>query len=157
MVPVQDFVVLPLNELTLPSIFDAVLVERRLVDRVIHVQIESKGELQFAAYDNFDPDCVWCGPEIPERTIAEFLQKGIIKSADLFERAGSGMTGIVVVTAPPTIAGRLYPRYVEDAGILAVQSKVMRPWPFGVDIDGRIVFDLDADRTLANFDLHVAP
>ena len=49
MVPVQDFVVLPLNELTLPSIFDAVLVERRLVDRVIHVQIESKGELQFAA------------------------------------------------------------------------------------------------------------
>lgn len=59
------------------------------------------------------------------------------------------MTGIVVVTAPPTIAGRLYPRYVEGAGILAVQSKVMRPWPFGVDIDGRIVFDLDAERTVA--------
>jgi hypothetical protein len=32
---------------------------------------------------------------------------------------------------------------------------VPRDWPFGIDIDGRVVFDLDADRTLASFDLHV--
>lgn len=65
------------------------------------------------------------------------------------------MRGIVVVVAPPTIAGRLYPRYVQDVGILAVESKVTRPWPFGVDIDGRLVFDLDEQQILANFDLHI--
>jgi hypothetical protein len=63
-------------------------------------------------------------------------------------------TGIMVSVAPPSDRGRLYPRYVEDAGILAVESKVKRPWPFGVDLDARIIFDLDEQRVLANFDLH---
>jgi hypothetical protein len=55
-----------------------------------------------------------------------------------------------------TPGGALYPRYVEDAGILAVESRVARDWPYGIDIDGLIVFDIDADRVLANFDLHIA-
>lgn len=65
------------------------------------------------------------------------------------------MNGIAVSVTPPTRGGRLYPRYDRAAGILAVQSNVQRPWPFGVDIDGRLVFDLDDQRVLANFDLHV--
>src|SRR5689334_2833287 len=65
------------------------------------------------------------------------------------------MSGIVVSVANPTDRGRLYSRYDNSAGILVVQSRVDRPWPFGVDIDGRLVFDLDRTRTLANFDLHV--
>jgi hypothetical protein len=70
-------------------------------------------------------------------------------------RKGAGMAGIIVSVTPPTDRGRLYPRYVEGAGILAVESRVERPWSFGVDIDGRIVFDLDDERVLANFDVHV--
>lgn len=48
----------------------------------------------------------------------------------------------------------LYPRYVPDAGIIAVTRRLSTSWPYGVDVDGRIVFDLDAERMLANFDVH---
>lgn len=65
------------------------------------------------------------------------------------------MTSIKVYVLAPTEAGRLYPRYVNEGGILAVESTVARPWPFGVDIDGGVVFDLDEWRVLANFDLHM--
>ena len=36
-----------------------------------------------------------------------------------------------------------------------MESRIRRPWPKGVDVDGNIVFDLDGDRLLANVDLHV--
>jgi hypothetical protein len=69
------------------------------------------------------------------------------------QEAGS-MTALRVVTEPATSAGRLYPRYDQEAGILAAESAVPRLWMFGVDIDGRIIFDLDEHRVLANVDLH---
>lgn len=65
------------------------------------------------------------------------------------------MSGIVVSIDKPTERGRLYPRYNDAAGILAAESRVERAWLYGVDIDGRIVFDLDDERRLANFDLHI--
>lgn len=65
------------------------------------------------------------------------------------------LSSIMVSVLPPTEAGRLYPQYDDSAGILAVQSRIERPWLFGVDIDGRVVFDLDEQRVLANFDLHI--
>jgi hypothetical protein len=65
------------------------------------------------------------------------------------------VSGIVVSVKPPSDAGRLYPRYDEESGILALESRVKRAWPFGIDVDGALVFDLDDQRILANFDLHV--
>jgi hypothetical protein len=65
------------------------------------------------------------------------------------------LKGITVSVAPATEQGRLYPRYAEDVGFLVVESRIERPWPFGVDIDGRVVFDIDENRVLANFDLHI--
>ena len=65
------------------------------------------------------------------------------------------MSGLEVIIGPSTPAGRIYPRYVSTAGILAVGSREPRPWVYGVDIDGRLVFDLDSDRRLVNFDLHI--
>ena len=65
------------------------------------------------------------------------------------------MKGITVSVAPPTEQGRLYPRYAEDVGFLVVESRIERPWISGVDIDGRVVFDIDENRVLANFDLHI--
>ena len=65
------------------------------------------------------------------------------------------VSAIRVYIGPPTKAGRLYPRYDKESGILAVESSVAREWRYGLDIDGRLVFDLDNDRLLANFDLHI--
>jgi hypothetical protein len=66
------------------------------------------------------------------------------------------MTGLSVSIGPPTAGGRLHPRYDAESDILAVTSETPRDWPYGVDIDGNVVFDLDAKRNLANFDIHVS-
>ncbi len=65
------------------------------------------------------------------------------------------MSALRVVAEPPTSAGRLYPRYDPQAGMLMAESTVARLWMFGIDIDGRIIFDLDEHRVLANIDLHL--
>jgi hypothetical protein len=65
------------------------------------------------------------------------------------------VNALIAEVGPATDLGRLYPRYDESVGILAAESKFKRPWYFGVDIDGRIIFDLDDCRVLANFDLHI--
>ena len=54
---------------------------------------------------------------------------------------------------PASGSGRLRPRYDAEADLLEVGSAIRREWPYGVDIDGRVIFDLDRDRVLANFDL----
>jgi len=45
------------------------------------------------------------------------------------------VNAIIVEIGPATDLGRLYPKYDESVGILAVESKLKRPWPFGVDIE----------------------
>lgn len=66
------------------------------------------------------------------------------------------MSRINVTIGPPSPAGALEPRYDRESQILAAESPVAAEWPFGVDIDGRLVFDLAGDRTLMNLDLHIA-
>ena len=66
----------------------------------------------------------------------------------------SSMGSIKVSVLPPTEAGRLYPRYVKVAHLLSVKSRIARPWPFGVGLNGGMIFDLDERRVLANFELH---
>lgn len=64
------------------------------------------------------------------------------------------MTSIRVELHVPTEAGRLFPRYAEEADFLEIQSSVARPWPYGVNVDGgAIVFDLDGERVLTNVDI----
>lgn len=63
------------------------------------------------------------------------------------------MDEIQIKLKTATSHGRLYPRYDTDANILEVESTVPRSWPYGVDIDGRIIFDIDADFILANVDI----
>jgi hypothetical protein len=62
---------------------------------------------------------------------------------------------IRVEVAEAAPEGALAPRYDEESQILAAESPVAAEWPFGVDIDGRVVFDLGFDRPLMNFDLHI--
>lgn len=65
------------------------------------------------------------------------------------------MSSIAVSVGPVDPRGQLEPRYDSDAEILAAESPVPAEWRFGVDIDGRVVFDLAEDRMLMNFDLHI--
>lgn len=65
------------------------------------------------------------------------------------------MSHIYVTIGPPSPEGALQPRYDHESQILAAESRVAADWRFGVDIDGRLVFDLAADRTLMNLDLHI--
>jgi hypothetical protein len=55
----------------------------------------------------------------------------------------------------PSGSGRLRPRYDDEADLLEVGSPAKRQWPFGVDIAGTIIFDLDRNRLLANVEVLV--
>lgn len=63
------------------------------------------------------------------------------------------MTGIPVSVAPPTPEGRLYPRYQNSIGILTLSTNMPRPCPFGINIDGSLIFDFDEGRVLAGVEL----
>jgi hypothetical protein len=78
--PVEDFVVLPLEPETIRPILDTVLPDSRFMNDVIHVQIEKGGELQFGAYDNFHPDCVGCGPDVPRQLLEQLRLSGVLRS-----------------------------------------------------------------------------
>jgi hypothetical protein len=78
--PVQDFVVLPLEQETIRPILDTVLPDSRFMNDVIHVQIEKGGTLQFWAYDNFHPDCVGCGPDVPRQLLEQLRLSGVLRS-----------------------------------------------------------------------------
>lgn len=49
----------------------------------------------------------------------------------------------------------LHVRYDSDVDILVAECAVPHAWTLGVDVDGRIVFDLDAERVLRNLDFHI--
>ncbi len=78
--PRQDFVILPLDDKTIPLILEQVLPNVGLDSRVLHVQIAIEGRLIFGAYDNFHRDCVWvseaAGVDLLEKLVAE----GVLRS-----------------------------------------------------------------------------
>ncbi|WP_161668826.1 hypothetical protein [Kallotenue papyrolyticum] len=66
------------------------------------------------------------------------------------------MKDIRIQLQNPTDRGRLYPRYDAEADLLEVTSAVPGEWSYGVDIDGAIIFDLDADQILTNVDVLIS-
>ncbi|HBH24441.1 MAG TPA: hypothetical protein DDY13_13585 [Cytophagales bacterium] len=49
--------------------------------------------------------------------------------------------------------GELFPKYDDESGILEVTSIKTSDWKYGMDIDGWLIFDINAERILENFDL----
>jgi len=47
----------------------------------------------------------------------------------------------------------LVPRYDEEVNVLDLGSGIRMPWVYGVDIDGTIIFDLNAERLLVNVEV----
>jgi hypothetical protein len=72
-----DFVVLPLARSASEKIYAA--LGETVPKKVLHVQIEKNGVIQFGAYDYFHPECISFGNAIPEAVIASLVSNGIIR------------------------------------------------------------------------------
>ncbi len=72
--PIQDFVIVPLE----PSTEDAIMasIGGSIPESVIHILIEKLGRLEFAAYDNFHPECIYLGSGVRPEFIDEMLSQG---------------------------------------------------------------------------------
>jgi hypothetical protein len=46
---------------------------------IIHIQIEKDGELQFGAYDNFYPECIYFGKAVKETVIQSLVSQNIMR------------------------------------------------------------------------------
>ncbi len=51
-----------------------------LNDHIIHVQIETAGELAFGAYDNFHDKCTFCSHAVPAEVLQSLLASGVISA-----------------------------------------------------------------------------
>ena len=60
--PVQEFVVVPLERSLIADILRA--IGGAVPRKILHIQIEKHGVLEFGAYDNFSPHCLFFGPAI---------------------------------------------------------------------------------------------
>jgi len=80
--PVLDFVVLPLTPASLPLIEKAVVsrIAFRSSRGIIHVQIETRGEMAFAAYDQFHAECVVAYSPVPVALLAELVETHVLHS-----------------------------------------------------------------------------
>ncbi len=47
--------------------------------KILHIQIEKSGRLEFGAYDNFHPDCVCIGSGVPAGLIQGLATEGVIE------------------------------------------------------------------------------
>jgi hypothetical protein len=78
--PRQDFIVLPLKPDTVEPILKVVLRDYRFQNRIVHIQIEREGRLEFGAYDNFDPDGVVCFCGVPDALLDRLMTNGVLAS-----------------------------------------------------------------------------
>jgi hypothetical protein len=75
--PKQDFMVLPLELSTIKTIVSA--IGGTVPNAIIHIQIEKGGTLQFAAYDNFHPQCVVFNPAVKQAILESLVSENIMR------------------------------------------------------------------------------
>jgi len=75
--PKQDFIIVPLE----PSMGTRVIAALGgVIPRaIIHIQIEKSGRLEFGAYDNFHPECIFFGSAVREAVIERLASQEIIR------------------------------------------------------------------------------
>ncbi len=76
--PKQEFVVLPLEPSTSKTILSA--IGGTVPGSIIHVQIEKDGVLEFGAYDNFHPECIYFGGGLRQEFLESMVSQGLLKS-----------------------------------------------------------------------------
>jgi hypothetical protein len=80
--PKLDFVVVPLESPTARTVlrfFGRIGFRRRkALRRIVHVQIEKAGLLEFAAYDNFHPECIFFGDAVRPEFLESLISEGVL-------------------------------------------------------------------------------
>jgi len=71
-----DFVVLPLEHSTSETIYAA--LGGRVPKKILHVQIEKNGVIQFGAYDYFHPECIAFGSAVPQTVVESLVSNRVI-------------------------------------------------------------------------------
>jgi hypothetical protein len=79
--PKQEFVVMPLEPSTIPAIFTG--IGGTIPRSVLHIQIEKDGQIEFGAYDNFNPESIVFGSAITKAFIEALTSEGILKPVKL--------------------------------------------------------------------------
>jgi len=74
--PKQDFVVIPLELSTGPILLSA--FGDGIPSRIVHVQFERNGVLEFAADDNFDPESLLLGPSFEKGFFNTLVEQGLL-------------------------------------------------------------------------------
>jgi hypothetical protein len=79
--PKLDFVVLPLAPSRVPEIEKAIRSKVAFAgyDGIIHVQIESEGEIVFGAHDNFGRDCVVVNAIVKTSILDDLVKARILR------------------------------------------------------------------------------
>ena len=77
--PKQGFVVVPLEPGTETAILSA--ISGQVPKRIIHIQIEKEGVLQFGAYDNFNPECLFWGPGLKNSLFDSLTAQEVLEVA----------------------------------------------------------------------------
>jgi hypothetical protein len=85
--PRQDFIVLGLTNDSVRTVLARVVAAGGIVNRIVHIQVEKEGALQFAAYDNFHPECIAVGPAVPKTVLDDLLSKGVLRAIHPVERS----------------------------------------------------------------------
>jgi hypothetical protein len=82
LLPELNFMIVPLEINTIPLILDQLVLSKStdLWIDLIHIQMEKNGIIEFAAYDNFHPDCVVSGSRISEALLERLVSEGTIQS-----------------------------------------------------------------------------
>ena len=75
--PKHDFIVVPLESSTSKAIVSA--IGGTIPNTIIHIQIEKGGSIQFAAYDNFHPQCIVFHPAMDKAILESLMREGIIR------------------------------------------------------------------------------
>src|SRR5579872_1381690 len=75
--PKQDFVVVPLE----PSMGQKIIaaIGGTVPGAIIHIQIEKDRQLQFGAYDNFYPECIYFGSAVKEGVIQSLISENVMR------------------------------------------------------------------------------
>ena len=63
------------------------------------------------------------------------------------------MNGIRVELGKATPEGRIYPRYDEESQLIIAGNRLVREWPFGINIDSTVILDAGPDRVLASVEV----
>ena len=78
--PRQDFMVVPLEAETVPLLWTVLSQPEAVTRKIVHVQIEKDGRVEFGAYDNVHKDCTGSGPGVAGNFLEDLQHRGVIRS-----------------------------------------------------------------------------